>query len=273
MTEAPRFQFTTSLVPVKYDEIYVPRLFTPWAHVLLDAIALAPGETVVDVATGPGTVARLAAKRLGARGRVIGADISRPMLDVARAKSAGLDAAPIEYVESPAAPLAVPDAVADAVVCQQGLQFFPDRAAALGEMRRVLKPDGRLGVAVWGKLHRCELFAALHAALTETVPADVASLITLPFGWPDPDELEHAIVAAGFRAPRVEVRELPLVFEGGTPQAIDSLWGTPLGPTLTALGGETLKRLNAATTRHLTPFIKGVAVKGQVVANIAVARA
>jgi ubiquinone/menaquinone biosynthesis C-methylase UbiE len=113
---------------------------------LLDDCELQKGATVLDVATGPGTVARLAAKRIWPGGRVVATDISRPMLDVARSKPSFR--APIMYLESPAAPLAVESAAFDVVVCQQGLQFFPDRTAALGEMRRALKPGGRLAIAV-----------------------------------------------------------------------------------------------------------------------------
>src|SRR5262249_49218459 len=97
-----------------------------------------------DVASGPGTVARVAAKRIGPGGRVVATDISRPMLDVANSKPSSPASAPITYIESPAAPLGVESAAFDFVVCQQGLQLFPDRLAALGEMRRALKPGRQL---------------------------------------------------------------------------------------------------------------------------------
>src|SRR5438445_7707710 len=96
---------------------------SPWAALLLDEAKLKKGQAVIDVATGPGTVARLAAPRLGPKGRIVATDISRPMLDIARAKRALAGASPIEYVESPAAPLAAPTGAFDVVLCQQGLQF------------------------------------------------------------------------------------------------------------------------------------------------------
>jgi SAM-dependent methyltransferase len=80
MADATRFQFTNPSVPKAYDAFFVPRLFEPWAKLLLDEVDLRPGESVLDVATGPGTVARLAAMRLGARGRVVATDIAQPML-------------------------------------------------------------------------------------------------------------------------------------------------------------------------------------------------
>src|SRR5215813_484385 len=102
MSEGTGFQFTDDAVPRAYDEVLVPRLFEPWALLLLDEADLDRGAVVLDVATGPGTVARLAAKRLGLGGRVVAADISRPMLNVANAKPPLPDAAPITYIESPA---------------------------------------------------------------------------------------------------------------------------------------------------------------------------
>jgi ubiquinone/menaquinone biosynthesis C-methylase UbiE len=132
-----------------YDEILVPRWFEPWARLLLDKLAPEPGQTVLDVACGPGTVTRLAAQRVGPKGHVTGCDFSPAMLELAHSKSSIDASAPIDYLECPANALGVPDDAFDLVTCQQGLQFFPNRDAALAEMRRVLRPGGKLGIAVW----------------------------------------------------------------------------------------------------------------------------
>jgi ubiquinone/menaquinone biosynthesis C-methylase UbiE len=198
MTDATRFQFNNPSVPKAYNEFFVPRLFEPWAKVLLEGADLRRGESVLDVATGPGTVARLAAVRLGAEGRVVATDIAQPMLDIAKAK-APPGGAPIEYLNSPAAPLAAATGAFDAVLCQQGLQFFPDLPAALREMRRVLKPGGRAAIAVWAELDRNQIFAAFHAALRATAPDALADLITAPFSWPSGAALKSAAEDTGFR--------------------------------------------------------------------------
>jgi len=206
MTDATKYQFTTPSVPKAYEEFLVPRLFEPWARLLLDEVNLQPGEAVLDVATGPGTVARLAAARLGSRGRVVATDIALPMLDIARAKPVAAGAAQIEYVDSPAAPLAAANGTFDAVLCQQGLQFFPDRPAALREMHRVLKPNGRAAIAVWTQIERNQIFAAYHAALRATVNAELADLILGPFSWPSGAALRKAAEEAGFREVRLLTR-------------------------------------------------------------------
>src|SRR3989442_1193975 len=78
--------FSIGSVAATYDEIYVPRIFIPWARLLLERADLSPGESVLDVATGPGTVARLAAEQVGPRGRVVGTDISGAMIGIAQAQ-------------------------------------------------------------------------------------------------------------------------------------------------------------------------------------------
>jgi ubiquinone/menaquinone biosynthesis C-methylase UbiE len=148
MPDATQFQFNVPSVPKAYEEFLRPRLFEPWAKLLLDEAALRAGESVLDIATGPGTVTCLAAMRVGPEGRVLAIDIAQPMLDIAKAKAVSPGSAKVDYQLSPATPLPSPSAAFDVVLCQQGLQFFPDRIGALREMRRVLKPGGHVGIAV-----------------------------------------------------------------------------------------------------------------------------
>jgi SAM-dependent methyltransferase len=105
--------------------------------------------------------------------------------------------------------------VRDFVVCQQGLQFFPDRLAALSEMRRALKPGGgQLAIAAWSHIEDNAFYAALHAALRESVPGDLAGRLLAPFSWPDAQVLKNTLEAAGFHEIRVRSATLPLIFEG-----------------------------------------------------------
>src|SRR5437588_839629 len=101
--------FSIGSVAATYDEIYVPRIFIPWARLLLERADLSPGESLLDVATGPGTVARLAAEQVGPRGRVLGTDISAAMIGIAQKNAIAGEAAAIEYLAAPAAPLPAVD--------------------------------------------------------------------------------------------------------------------------------------------------------------------
>ena len=259
-------------MPKAYDEYLVPRLFAPWARVLLDSLLLATGESVLDVACGPGVVTRMAAERVGAGGRVTGADISAPMLAIARGKPARPNAAPIDYVESPAAPLAVPDRAYDVATCQQGFQFFPDRAAAVAEIKRALKPGGRVGIAVWSPISECGHFSILHAALVANVPRELADLMLLPFSWPSPEDLKQLLVDAGFKEVRIDEWELPLTFEEGPVQAAASITGTPLAPGLAELPEAKREALRRDLESRFALYTRDGATQSKMSANIATAR-
>ena len=131
-------QWQLTLRAAELYERYPARyILGPWAPLLVDAACLAAGERVLDVACGTGVVARAASKRVGPAGRVVGVDLNPGMISVARSLPATGDA-PIEWLERSALDLRLENASFDAVLCQQGLQFFPDKAVALREMRRVL---------------------------------------------------------------------------------------------------------------------------------------
>lgn len=120
---------------------------------LLEYAAPQPGERALDLACGTGSVARHVAPLVGAEGKVVALDINPEMLAVGRALPAP-EGATIEWQEGNAIALALPDGSFDLVLCQQGLQFFSDRAASLREMRRVLTDGERVVLSVWQALQR-----------------------------------------------------------------------------------------------------------------------
>jgi ubiquinone/menaquinone biosynthesis C-methylase UbiE len=272
MTDATKFQFTDASVPKAYDEYLVPRLFEPWARKLLDEVRLKPGEIVLDIATGPGTVARLASSKIGSQGHVFAIDLSKPMLDVARAKPTPPGGARIEYLQSPAAPLPGSSDIFDAVFCHQGMQFFPNRLAALREMRRVLKPNGRAAIAVWAELERNQIFAAYHAALRATVPEELASLMAAPFSWPDGEALQHLAEEAGFRQVRLVTSTMRMMLEGGVEQAIRAFSAMPVWPCVAALSDEVQKDFFARVRQEMSALQIDGKIVGETVANIIVAK-
>jgi SAM-dependent methyltransferase len=190
--------------PEAYERFLVPVVFAPWAERLLELVAPGPGERVLDVACGTGIVARRAVARVGPVGTVLGLDVNQAMLAVARAAAAHLRP-PIAWRAGDAAHLPLPDAVVDVVVCQQGLQFFPDRAAALREMHRVLDPKGRLALALWRPIRHSPGFAALAQALERHVGAGVAAMMHAPFDGPDPAALRRLVLGAGFGEVRLRI--------------------------------------------------------------------
>ena len=156
-----------------YENALVEPLFVPWGEHLLDRVGVHEGESVLDVARGPGTVARLAGGRVGRSGSVVGCDLSEEMLSIARAKGE-VGGVSIEYRQCTAEALNVDDDSFDVAVCQQGLQFFGDQVGALRELRRALRDGGRAGVSVWCEIEACEPFAALAAGIAEVLGSDAA---------------------------------------------------------------------------------------------------
>ena len=232
-----------------YDEVMVPRMFGPWAEVLLDQLAPARGSSLLDVACGPGTVARAAARRLGPRGRVTACDLSPAMLAVAASKVVDESSAPIEYRECAADALDVRDETFDLATCQQGLQFFPQRNAALLEIRRALRPGAKLGVAVWRAIEECPPFAALGVALAEVLGEDVAATFRGgPWGLTNGAELTRLLEDAGFVGVSCTSRRLPIVFEGGPTQLLQTLGATTVASAMAALDESQRRALLAAVT-------------------------
>jgi ubiquinone/menaquinone biosynthesis C-methylase UbiE len=184
-----------------YEEYFGPAIAIPWAHLLLDHAAPQPGERVLDVACGTGIVARHVAPIVGAAGKVVALDISTAMLVVA----AGLPApagAPVEWRTGSALSHSLPSDLFDLVLCQQGLQFFSDRAAALREMRRVMTENGRVVVSVWQALGHHPVYEALLEATARHLGVNV-SAISAAFSLWDGEELRTLLGEAGFN--RVEI--------------------------------------------------------------------
>jgi SAM-dependent methyltransferase len=255
-----------------YDEIMVPRLFEPWAELLLDQLDIQSGQTVLDVACGPGTVTRHAATRVGAAGQVTGCDLSPAMLELARSKAAGASAASIDYLECSADSLEVSDDSFDVVTCQQGLQFFPDRPAALAEMRRALRPGGTLGVAVWCTIEDCPPFAALKSALGKVLGTDAAvAYETGPWGFGDPEELARLVGESGFSNVHVRRHELPVVFEGGPGQLLLTLRAASVATTLAELPGAELATLAAALEEATRPITFDGVVRSHAASHVLIA--
>ncbi len=274
MPDPAKFDFKNAgnSVSMVYEELLVPRLFVPWANLLLTEARATSGESVLDVACGPGTVARMASERVGPKGKVTATDISPPMLDIARAKPQAINSAAIEYVESPAAPLKVGNASFDLTVCQQGLQFFPERVEALKEMARATKPGGRMAVAVWGSLEQCPILGEVCAGLDETLPSAIADMMKAPFSLNDPQELQALGEEAGLKNIEIKTCSLPLTFERGVDQAIRILDATPLAPQIAELSSEEQDAMVENLQNRLKRFLNGEECRSQSVANILISR-
>jgi SAM-dependent methyltransferase len=183
-----------------YETFFVPALFAEWAPRVVDAAGVAPGHRVLDVACGTGVLAREVHSRVTASGTgaVVGLDPAPGMLEVARRREPA-----IEWHAGVAEDLPFPDGSFDVVVSQFGLMFFPDRAGALREMRRVLKPGGAIAVAVWDSLDNTPAYAAEVALLERLAGNEAADALRAPFVLGDTEELGTLFESAGLAQPEI----------------------------------------------------------------------
>lgn len=180
-----------------YERELVPRFFDPMAADLVASLDLRTGDRVLDVACGTGIVARHAARRVGPGGQVTAVDVNITMLAVARTATSNAQL-PIAFERADATALPLTDATVDAVACQQGVQYFPERSRALAEMRRVAAPGGRLAVSTCRGLEHQPGYRALIDVLTRHVGVTAATVIASPYALGDPDELGDLVRGVGF---------------------------------------------------------------------------
>jgi ubiquinone/menaquinone biosynthesis C-methylase UbiE len=179
---------------VNYERYFVPAIGAPLAADLVRTAALRPGQRVLDVACGTGIVARLASQQLDAIGTLAGLDVNPGMVAVARSETPS--DMPIEWYEASAEAMPLADESFDVVLCQMGLQFMPDKHAALNEILRVLAPGGRLILNVPGPTPR--LLAIMEEAFESHIGAEAAGFVNQVFSLNDIEEIQNLMSTAGF---------------------------------------------------------------------------
>lgn len=172
---------------------------------LLESAEIKPGDRVLDIATGIGEPALSAARRVGARGRVVATDQATGMLDIARRRAAREGLTNVAFLETDGELLGDLDSEFDAVLCRWGLMFFPDVKAALSRIHEVLVPGGRVAAAVWSDPERVPSISFAMRVIGEQVqapppPPDMPS----PFALADRDALRRLFEQAGFREVSIE---------------------------------------------------------------------
>ena len=253
----------------RYERWLVPFVMGPWVSTLLDLAEISAGERILDVACGTGVVSRLAARRVGPAGAVTGIDLNEGMLAAAERLPLppGLTVA---WRAGSALALPFPDREFDVVLCQQGLQFFPDRPKALNEMRRVLTPSGRAALSVW--TGPSPYFAAQREGLARFFGPEAASTSAVGFSLGDPNELSDLLKGAGFRD--VVVHLVPMTLRLPTPEefVLRHLSALPAAELVAAAGEETraafVDHMKDATRAYVDGY--GLAVPQEV--NVATGR-
>ena len=222
---------------------------------LIEAATLQPGDRVLDVACGTGVVARLVAPQLDARGKVVGLDLNAGMLSVARALSQAAGLA-VEWQEGSALALPFSDATFDVVLCQQGLQYFPERPLALREMQRVLVPGGRLALSVWRPIEYSPGYPVLVEALGQHIGAQAATTMRAAFSLGEASEVRTLLTRAGFRDIDIRVGEGMVRFASPDEFVRGTAASSPFAGLVAQAGDDARSALLSEVSTRLHPYVE-----------------
>ncbi|MEP7068891.1 MAG: class I SAM-dependent methyltransferase [Usitatibacter sp.] len=189
-------------IPQLYETLLVPLIFEPYAADLARRLARRSPKRVLEIAAGTGAVTRALARALPTTSDIVATDLNQPMLD--RAIEVGTPR-PVEWRQANAMQLPFTDGSFDAVVCQFGVMFFPDKTKAFSEARRVLAPGGIFLFNVWDRIEENEFADEVTQALGVLFPADPPRfMVRTPHGYHDPAVIARDLAGGGFdRAPGI----------------------------------------------------------------------
>jgi ubiquinone/menaquinone biosynthesis C-methylase UbiE len=235
-----------------YEALWAEQL-APAQDALLQRAALAPGERVLDVACGTGLVTLAAARRVGAEGHALGVDLSERMVDAACNRGQALGVAQASFRRMDAERLNLPDGDVDVALCALGLMYLPEPEAALRELRRVLRPGGRLVAAVWGERARCG-WAPLFEIVDAEVESDVCPLF---FRLGQGDMLARLVSDAGFGSIRLQRLGTTLDYADGDAACRAAFAGGPVALAWSRFSAETRARVSRRYLEALDPWRRG----------------
>ena len=247
--DATRFSGT---IPDQYEHGMAPAMFVDFAEDMARRVAAESPATVLEVAAGTGLVSRRLRDRLPAEATLLVTDLSPPMLDVAKSKFRSGER--VEFAQMDGTQLDLADESFDAVVCQFGIMFFPDKPKGMREARRVLRPGGRYWFSVWDS-HRHNPFARIaHSTIGSFFPNDPPPFYLLPYGYASIDLIKETLLDVGFDDIAAFVLRQDRVIDPGQ-LARGMVYGNPVIEQIRARGGadpeEVVNALAAAFRREL----------------------
>lgn len=262
----------TGSIPKLYDSHLVPLIFEPYAADLAHRLGGMASGRLLEVAAGTGVVTRALASALPASVKIVATDLNQAMLDQASARGTQR---PVEWRQADALQLPFNDATFDAVVCQFGVMFFPDKAKGFAEARRVLRPGGRFIFNVWDRIGENDFAQTVTAALETLFPADPPRFLArIPHGYHDPRAIARDLAAGGFMAsPLIETVPMRSRATGPDIAAFAYCQGTPLRNEIEARDASRLGEATGLAAEAIAKRFGRGAIEGKIQAHVVTAAA
>ena len=255
-------------IPKLYETYLVPLIFEPYAVDLVTRLTARPVSRLLEIAAGTGVVTRALASALPESAAIVATDLNQAMLD--QAAAVGTKRA-VEWRQADAMQLPFPDASFDAVVCQFGVMFFPDKAKAYAEARRVLKPGGLFIFNAWDRIEDNEFADVVTSALQTMFPKDPPRFMArTPHGYHDKAQIARDLAKGGFTAaPRIDTVTARSRAQSPRDPAIAYCQGTPLRSEIEARDAARLGEATDAAAEAIARRFGRGAVDGKIQAHIA----
>ena len=263
------FQLASGAAAI-YEQQKVSAVFRPLAEATLDAIEVSRRDAVLDVACGTGIVARVVHERISPNVPITGVDLNQGMIEKARelTSDAGDD---FRWHVANATDMPFVDGVFTVAICQQGLQFMPDEAATLREMRRVLQAKGLLVLTVWAGASR--FFRALAQAIGNHVSQEDAELSLAPFAYGGFDGLPALLGAGGFADVRVRDLSVERLIRDPETAIPREIMSNPVGPAVAARGEDVMTSIVDEVLAGCADMRRGTDLVAPQTARLVTARA
>jgi ubiquinone/menaquinone biosynthesis C-methylase UbiE len=250
-----------------YETLMVPLLFQPYADDLAPRLGARRISRLLEVAAGTGVVTRALAASLDDSVAIVASDLNQAMLDQAAATGT---ARPVTWQQADAMALPFGDGEFDVVVCQFGAMFFPDKAHAYAEVRRVLKPGGLFLFNVWDRIADNEFADVITTALADVYPQDPPRFLArTPHGYHDTAAVARDLALGGFRQPaRIETVSARSRAPNPHQPAYAYCHGTPLRNEIEQRDASGLDRATTAAEKALAQRFGTGAVDGKIQAHV-----
>ena len=253
-------------IPSIYDQYLGPLIFEPYAADLATRLAFLPAGNLLETAAGTGIVTRALANYLDPGVRIVASDLNQPMLDHAASR---LSSRRVSWQQANALALPFEDASFDAVVCQFGVMFFPDRPKAYSEALRVLKPGGAFLFNVWDTIEENDFARVTTDALKVLFPSDPALFLSrTPHGHHDVGTIKRELTAAGFSHIKIETVAHRSRAPSARDPAVGYCQGTPLRNEIEARDATRLQEATDAAAQAIAAEFGSGPVDGKIQAHV-----